>query len=66
MEELVQQVSQRAGISEDQARVAVETIAEVLKQRIPSPYNKYVDSFLTSESGGFGGMLGGMFGGKNQ
>jgi nucleoid DNA-binding protein len=64
MEELVQQVSQRAGISEEQARTAVETVAEILKERIPSPYNKYVDSFLTGEGGGLGGMLSGMFGGK--
>lgn len=62
MEELVQKVSERAGITEDQARVAVETIAEILKKRIPSPYNKYVDSFLKGEGGGF---LGGFFGGKN-
>lgn len=62
MEELVQQVSQRAGISEEQARTAVETVAEILKERIPSPYNKYVDSFLTGEGGGLGGMLGGLFG----
>jgi hypothetical protein len=65
MEELVEQVSQRAGISEEQARTAVETIAEILKKRIPAPYNKYVDSFLTGEGGGLGGMLGGMFGGGN-
>ena len=61
MEELVQQVSQRAGITEEQARTAVDTIAEILKERIPSPYNKYVDNFLTGDGGGF---LSGMFGGK--
>ena len=66
MEELVQQVSQRAGISEDQARMAVEAVADVLRDRIPAPYNKYVDSFLTgSGEGGFGSMLSGMFGGGN-
>ena len=64
MEELVQQVSQRAGISEDQARLAVDTVADILRQRIPSPYNKYVDSFLSGEGeGGLGSMLGGLFGG---
>ena len=62
MEELVQQVSEKAGITEDQARVAVETVADVLRERIPSPYNKYVDSFLNGEGGGLGGMLGGFFG----
>ena len=62
MEELVQQVSQRAGITEEQAKVAVETVADILRERIPSPYNKYVDSFLNGEGGGQGGMLGGFFG----
>jgi uncharacterized protein (DUF2267 family) len=62
MEELVQQVSQKAGITEDQARVAVETVADILRERIPSPYNKYVDSFLNGEGGGLGSMLGGFFG----
>ena len=66
MEELVQQVSQRAGISEEQARTAVETVAEILRDRIPAPYNKYVDTFLSgSGEGGFGSMLSGMFGGGN-
>ena len=65
MEELVQQVSEKAGISEEQARMAVETVADVLRERIPAPYNKYVDSFLNSEGGGgVGGMLGSFFGGK--
>ncbi len=64
MEELVQQVSERAGISEDQARLAVDTVADILRQRIPAPYNKYVDSFLNGEGeGGLGSMLGGLFGG---
>ncbi|HTH50739.1 MAG TPA: hypothetical protein VL501_02330 [Pyrinomonadaceae bacterium] len=60
MEELVQKVVERTGISEEQARGAVETVAEVLRERIPAPYNKYVDSFLNGE--GMGGMLGGLFG----
>jgi len=68
MEELINQVSEKAGISQDQARAAVETVAGFLKERIPAPYNKYVDSFLGADGGGEGGgmadMLGGMFGGK--
>jgi len=65
MDELVKQISERAGISEDQAKVAVETVAGFLKERLPSPYNNYVDSFIgTGEGGGLGGMLGNMFGGN--
>ena len=64
MEELVQQVSERAGISEDQARLAVDAVADVLRNRIPAPYNKYVDSFINGEGeGGLGSMLAGLFGG---
>ena len=66
MEELINQVSEKAGISQDQAKAAVETVAGFLKERIPAPYNKYVDSFLGADSGdgGMGDLLGGMFGGK--
>ena len=60
MEELVQKVVERTGITEEQARGAVETVADVLRERIPSPYNKYVDSFLKGE--GMGGIFGGFFG----
>ena len=66
MEELVKQVSERAGISEEQAKAAVDTVAGFLKERIPAPYNSYVDSFLGTgggeSGGGIGDMLGGMFG----
>jgi hypothetical protein len=68
MDELINQVSEKAGISQEQARAAVETVAGFLKERIPAPYNNYVDSFLGKSGGesggGIGDMLGGMFGGK--
>ena len=66
MEELIKQVSERAGISEAQARAAVETVAGFLKERVPAPYNSYVDSFLAGGGEGGGGLLGslgGIFGG---
>lgn len=68
MEELIKRVSERAGISEEQARSAVETVAEYLKERVPAPYSSYIDSFMSGGSGGAGGglsgILGGMFGNK--
>jgi len=68
MEELIKRVSERAGISEEQARSAVETVAEYLKERVPAPYSSYIDSFMSGGSGGSGGglsgILGGMFGKK--
>jgi hypothetical protein len=69
MDELIKQVSERAGISEEQAKAAVETVAGFLKERVPAPYNSYVDSFLSGGGGEGGGLLGslsGMFGGGNK
>jgi hypothetical protein len=69
MEELIRRVSERAGISEDQARAAVNTVAEFLKEKVPPAYAGYIDSFMSGggEGGGLSnlGGLGGMFGGKN-
>lgn len=67
MEELIKQVSEKAGITEDQARTAVETVAAYLKERVPSAYSGYIDSFMSGGTGGGGGLgslLGGMFGKK--
>ncbi len=68
MEELINRVSERAGITEEQARTAVETVAEFLKEKVPAPYSSYIDSFMsgggTGKGGGLGSILGGMFGNK--
>ena len=78
MEELIRRVSERAGISEDQARTAVQTVADFLKERVPAPYAGYIDNFMggggsgaaeggSGGGGGLGGLaggLGGMFGNK--
>jgi hypothetical protein len=66
MEELVKRVSERAGISEEQARSAVNTVAEFLKEKVPAPYAGYIDNFMGTGGGGQGsGGLGGMFGVTN-
>ncbi len=71
MEELIRQVSERAGISEEQARTAVQTVAEFAKERVPAPYNSYIDKYLGGSEGGqvgglgdIAGQLGNMFGNK--
>jgi hypothetical protein len=67
MEELIKRVSERAGISEEQARSAVQTVAEFAKERVPAPYNSYIDKYLgsagggeSSSGGGFGDIAGGI------
>lgn len=67
MEELIQRVSEKAGISADQARQAVETVVGYLKEHGPGMFGKLQGMFGASEGGGLGdvmGKLGGLFGKK--
>lgn len=38
MDELVNQITQRTGISADQARQAVQIMADYLKTKLPAPW----------------------------
>jgi len=58
MEELIKQVSAKAGISEDQARSAVNTVVDFIKNRLPAPIASQVESAMTGEGGGIGGAVG--------
>ena len=66
MEELIKQVTEKAGISEDQARTAVNTVVTFLKARLPEPIAAQLDSFTGGEgaAGGLSDMaskVGGLF-----
>jgi hypothetical protein len=73
MDELVKVVAERAGISEDKARTAVNTVMGFLQERLPASVAGQLQN-LTGTGGGSGnvsdmagdviGGLGGMFGGK--
>jgi len=73
MEELVKLVSSKVGISEDQARSAVETVVGFLKTKLPAPLAGHVESALglagsslgNVDLGGLAGSLGGLFGKKD-
>lgn len=73
MEKVVKMVAERAGISESQARTAVNTVASFLKDRLPPGIAGQVDNYLKDDGAGgksggdLGGMadkVGGMFGKK--
>ncbi|HST53152.1 MAG TPA: hypothetical protein VLJ61_14175 [Pyrinomonadaceae bacterium] len=76
MDELINQVVAKAGISESQARTAVETVVGFLKERLPAPIAGHVDGAIAGSAGAVGGLvgkagdvigdLGSMFGGKNE
>ena len=57
MDELVKQVTEKTGISEDQARTAVSTVLSFLKDKLPAPIAGQVDGLISGE-GSTGGGLG--------
>jgi hypothetical protein len=68
MDELVKIVAQKTGLSEDKAKVAIETVIGFLKDKLPAPIAGQIDSVLGGTGGGgLGGIaqgLGGMLGKK--
>ena len=75
MDELISLVVQKTGISQDDARKAVEVIVSALKSKLPGPIASHLDSFSSGDmSGGLNtltgeagemlkGKLGNLFGG---
>jgi hypothetical protein len=74
MNELINQITQRTGISESQAQQTVQIVANFLKQRLPGPAASQLDNFISGQGaqggkgmgGSMGQNLGGMFGGGDQ
>ena len=72
MNELVDKVAQKTGLSPEQAKSAAESVLEFLKARLPEPLASQLNSIVSSErSAGEAGSgmlenatvkLGGMFG----
>lgn len=72
MNELIQQVISKVGISEDQAQGSVGIVVEFIKAKLPENLHGVIDSALSGESveaGGVAGIaqqaLGGVFGKKD-
>ncbi len=63
MDELVKLVSQKTGLSEEMSKVAVETVLNHLKDKLPAPLAGQLDNILDGqELGNLGQSLGGLFG----
>lgn len=60
MEELIKVVTQKVGISEAQARSAVETIVSFLKEKMPGGVGGQVESFIKGKSSSLGNVIGGL------
>lgn len=65
MDELYNLVAQKTGLPQDKAKMAVDTVINFLKQKLPAPVAAEVDAVLGGNAaGGAAGMLGGLFGKK--
>ncbi len=60
MEELIQTVSEKTGISVDQAKGAIEAVISHLKDNLPMGLGEKVESFIQGGSSSFDDMLGGL------
>jgi len=65
MEELINLVSQKTGLSKDKAKVAVDTVVNFLKKKLPPAIAGQLDAILAGGklpgdiTKGLGGLLGG-------
>ena len=74
IDEITSAVAEKTGLSEEMSKMAVELVLSMVKEKLPEPLDGYVDTVvgggevdmasLAGGSGGLGGMLGGLFGGK--
>jgi uncharacterized protein (DUF2267 family) len=60
MDELVKTVADKVGISEAQAKQAVETVMEFLKDKLPEPIAGQLDAVLDGDVSGLGDVVGGL------
>ena len=63
MDEIVNLVAQKTGISKDQAKTAVDTVIGWLKQKLPPQIGGQLDAVMSGKSpqniaGDLGGLLG--------
>lgn len=76
MDQLVNTVAEKTGLSHEQAKSAAEAVIGFLKEKLPAPAAGMLDSTIGGGSGESGGLadqasgmlggLGGMFGGNKE
>jgi hypothetical protein len=68
MQEIVKLVSEKTGLPEAQAKLAVETVVSFLKTKLPAPLAAQLDGVIAGggmpDLGSLAGGLGDMFGKK--
>ena len=50
MEDLIKKLTESAGINEDQAAKAIETVVNFIKEKLPPMMHGVVDNFISSKN----------------
>ena len=58
MDELIKTIADKVGISEDQARQAVDMALEYVSQNLPEPYAGHLDTLLKGDLSSLGDLAG--------
>jgi len=68
MDELVALVMKKTGLPKETAQIAVKTVLDFLKKKMPAPVGSAIDSFLGGKGqlAGAADMLGGLLGGTKK
>ncbi len=64
MDELIKMITQKTGISEDQAKQAVAQVVAFLKTKLPAPIAAQIEGVLGGGMPDLSKGIGGLFGGK--
>jgi hypothetical protein len=64
MQELIDLVSQKTGLSKEMSKMAVEIVIDFIKKKLPAPVAAQVDAFLGGKGdlGAAANLLGGLLG----
>jgi hypothetical protein len=62
MDELIKLVSSKVGISEAQAKQAVDVVLGFLQDKLPEPLSGQIEAAVEGDLSGLGDMLGGLGG----
>ncbi len=60
MDNIVKMVTEKAGISEARAKLAVDTVVSFLKDKMPAGVGSQVESFVSGGAGSIGDLAGGL------
>lgn len=68
MEELVNLVSKKTGLSKEQSQQAAEIVVDYIKKKMPPTLGSQLDAFLSGENDltDAANLLGGLLGGKKK